>query len=760
MKNIFATTKEYVQQPNRNVFDLSFQNNGTYNFGTLYPVFCKEVIPGDSFKIDTQFALRFLPMAFPIQTRMRANLHYFYVRNRNLWDDWKKFIGHTAETEPPFLDGSQDCFKTGGLADYLGIPTTLVGNYSRSEPTNLITFYTTRNIGGTNEYVCYQFKDDSITVLNALDKLFSGSTATEIFSPNLGDSYSYTIYRDRPYIGMPSSRVKVTLATASDSDVSTDCFLLYMTSDLVPKVLVQVHFNTTDYKTFTCELPYGSANASYYFYDDLGVTPRSFDTVTDAINAITDALGSESFCLGLMTDYTRQNSFIPYSFPINLSNGYGTIDVVTSYDNDYSDITDLTSDKNPFVVSNDSSIPISALPFRAYESIYNAFYRNEQNDPLMIDGQPEYDKYCPNTTSGSDSFPYKLYNRNWELDYLTSAVQSPQQGIAPLVGVSQSGDFTFVNRDSNGYVGYFTAKANLSSDGQSITGFQLSDNVELSDIPLTETPNSDVPDSVKRGTVYTLNQMALAGISINDFRNVNALQRWLETNIRRGYKYVDQIKSHFGVDVAYNVLDMPEFIGGVSEPVYINQVNQTTETETDPLGSYAGQASVMASSNHPVTHYCDEHGFIIGIFSVVPVPNYSQLLPKHFIKDNYLDYFFPEFGHIGMQPIDYREVCPLQQYGVNPSGLNDTFGYQRAWYDYISSVDEIHGLFRTNLRNFVLNRQFDTLPRLNKDFLQVDASQLNDVFTVQDISDKILGQIHFNVIAKRPIPKFGIPRLE
>lgn len=759
MKNIFSQTKEYVKQPNRNVFDLSFQNNGTYNFGTLYPVFCKEVIPGDSFQIDTQFALRFLPMAFPIQTRMRANLHFFYVRNRNLWEDWKKFIGHTHDTEFPYLDGSQDSIKTGGLADYFGVPTTIVGGASQKIDIPLSYFYSTNSHIGYPSYLVYYYNglDDGMD----LSVLFNGrSLRQSLFSENNVPHNKILANAIDTHYSLDYIPVSFNLPYSSVSEsgvqLSTVCQVIFSSlikGNFYPFMCVEITGIADGDNSVRFDL---DTSLSYYFKDDVA-NARKFGSISELLDYCNSFIED-----GIQVSFYQPkdvSGIIPQHSPIDFIDS-SSVSFVSAVSDGYVDISDSNASRNPFVSLNSNGIRLNALPFRAYESIYNAFYRNEQNDPLMINGVPEYDKYCPNTSSGADDFPYRLYQRNWELDFLTSAVQSPQQGIAPLVGVSSAGDFTFVNKDSNGNVGYFTAKANLSSDGSSITGFQLSDKVELDGIPYTETPNSDVPDDVKRGTVYSLNQMALAGISINDFRNVNALQRWLETNIRRGYKYVDQIKSHFGVDVAYNVLDMPEFIGGVSEPVYINQVNQTTETETDPLGSYAGQASVMAQSSNSVRHYCDEHGFIIGIFSVVPVPNYSQLLPKHFIKDNYLDYFFPEFGHIGMQPIDYREVCPLQQYGVDPNGLLDTFGYQRAWYDYIASVDEVHGLFRTNLRNFVLNRQFDTLPKLNKDFLQVDPAQLNDVFTVQDISDKILGQIHFNVIAKRPIPKFGIPRLE
>ena len=84
MANPFTSLKDFVDKPKRNTFDLSFQNNLTMKFGRLYPVFCKEVIPGDSFRIKPTFGLRFMPLVFPVQTRMQANLHFFYVRNQDL----------------------------------------------------------------------------------------------------------------------------------------------------------------------------------------------------------------------------------------------------------------------------------------------------------------------------------------------------------------------------------------------------------------------------------------------------------------------------------------------------------------------------------------------------------------------------------------------------------------------------------------------------------------------------------------------------
>lgn len=383
-------------------------------------------------------------------------------------------------------------------------------------------------------------------------------------------------------------------------------------------------------------------------------------------------------------------------------------------------------------------LKISALPFRAYESIYNAFYRDDRNNPYVLNGKTMINDYIPTHEGGADDNEYILRRRNWEQDFMTSSVPNPQMGIAPLVGITSSGRATFLGDDGKEY----QVQLQTSEDGDTVVGGSYSENL---------------PNSVARQLV----NMATEGISINDFRNVNSFQRWLEANYRKGLKYKDQLLSHFGVETSYAELDMPEFLGGFSEFVQINQINQTSESTSDqPLGSFAGQGSLVGGSKHDVNRYFDEHGYLIGLVSVVPVPCYSQLLPKDFTKFSTLDYYFPEFGHIGFQPVPYREVCPLQA-NVLGTSLDSTFGYQRAWYDYLSRTDEVHGDFRLSLRDFILSRVFNQVPSLTPEFLTVDEDQMNDIFAVTDDSyDNMLGQIHIDMVMKRPIPRFGVPRLE
>lgn len=776
MKNIFAKTMADIKKPNRNLFDLSFQNNLTMKFGKLYPVFCQEVVPGDSFKIDSVFGLKFAPIVFPVQTRMRADLHFFYVRNRNLWEDWPDFIGKTKDLSAPtkvapYISQGADFFKTGSLSDYLGVPTTVLQGDSSVYS---ITFDCYQALGLPYSSDIFNFQKNFYSSAVAMSLLspfswgdnqsisqhwqysFNGLSFTNVDELSKQGALSYYCLASKP-LNSVISNSELKFSVTNKSDVFKGNYFLALFESSTPEFIGSKLRVSQGAGNVPCIMGFDSsvqADCGFSIFDDAGSSiSLNLDQTVKFVKTSSSAIGYFNFYREIKKIVAEGKYYYLVLLPNSYSDGSHYCENIVNPWLDYGAV--CTYDNKGTVLLDDSNIVsypwdsanhtvnISALPFRAYESIYNAFYRNQQNDPFLIDGVAEYNRYITNNKGGADTTPYELKERNWEPDFLTSALQSPTQGnILPLVGVTSTGTFTFTSDDGQQT---YEAHAITGNDGDTIKGFA---------------PNPDMP----RGTLNALNELTSVGISISDFRNVNAFQRWLETNIRKGYKYKDQIMSHFGVKTEYSELDMPEFLGGVTEPVMVNQISQSYEQYDSqgnltgkPLGSYAGQANCMGSSKHSVSHYCDEHGFIIGILSIVPVPNYSQLLHKKFLKNSPLDYFFPEFAHIGYQPITYKEVCPLQ---IPANQINNVFGYQRAWYDMIANVDEVHGQFRTTMRDYLINRTFGSSPELGHDFLSCNSEALNDVFAETNDDDKIFGQVYFQCFAKRPISKFGVPRLE
>lgn len=737
MSNVFGKDNAPNVTRNRNLFDLSFTNNLTTDFGKLVPFCVKEVIPGDSAEIDLSVAFRMMPMVFPVQTKMRCDMHMFYVRSRNLWKDFSDFYGNLKEgLVVPYLTNLNDSNAgVGQLHDYLGLPNVIHGGYGsipfvaeasqhcgtasfiRPSANRIIELNKVACNGSSSFSTMFSISDpDGVSSNVSTTPLCSGTQNPSALTYNFQVSSSHF-----SHLG-PDDSIELSFDIPQTTTL-TDSFpvILSAFADEVPRCVTYSMFGSVtrsgNFNRFTLSIPY-----------------TTFSRLVK-----TDSSGNHNLAWFLLTvpgtPFTLNGTTYEWSIG-NTVVPHGRVSTPSNYAALYSD----KSFVNPFlpVGSNPPTIPISALPARAYEQIYNAFYRDERNNPYILNNEKEYNKFLPTVEGGADPNNYTLRYRNWEQDFITTALPTPQQGRAPLVGITSSGIATFADPESGKS---YNVQLTTADDGDSVTGVSYGENL---------------PGKVMRSLVDVVS----SGISINDFRNVNAYQRWLETNIRKGFKFRDIIGSHFGVEPSYSELDMPEFIGGHSEVINVSQISQTSESSADsPLGSYAGQGYVMGSARNKIRKYFDEPGFLIGIVSISPVPCYSQVLPKMYTKRDVLDYFFPEFGHIGLQPITYKEICPLQVANASDD-VTDTFGYQRAWYDYLASIDEVHGEFRTTLRDFLINRVYDRKPTLSPDFLTINPSQTNNIFSVTETNDKFIGLIHVGLKMKRPIPKYGIPKLE
>lgn len=739
-KNPFKTTPP-VEDVKRNSFDLSFNNNLTLKIGKLTPVMCKEVVPGDSFEIDASFGLRFMPTVFPVQNRIRADLHFFYVRNRNLWKNWQDFYGNTWTKSTPLVSpyigaksADSDFFNEGSLSDYLGVPTNAVSSIGGARYTPIRSYLPSS-----------QPISDLPTAKNWLNGLRYLRLPTVMRSKSIAYQFpfsepfvSYSAPNPERICVIDSSYMLHTLDKSQLKKMSlvVDDTAINLPSDLIFHVSFLTYKNGAFYNQGTLtQTQRLAANPKVFTpqgikeFDDFQASIDPEKTVL-ALNCYSASSGFQDIFNYLNTNLTSKET-------IDLSG----IKILAYYSG-YNYSVPNSDDTSNVVAEtfNPNYIAISALPYRCYESIYNSFYRNERIDPLLDeDGDPVYNKFLINNGDGADNYPYKLYNRYWENDFLTTALLSPQMGPAPLVGLSQNQPF--VNQ-----------KMTLNNTEQTVT-------------VKTDPANNNVigisyySDNLPVGSIDALNEAISYGISINDFRNVNALQRWLEKSQLRGYKYKDQLLSHFGVNVTFEELDMPEFIGGISQNIDSNVITNQAASADYKLGEFAGTLSGIGKGNNKIRKYCDEPGFIMAILSISPIPTYSQLLPKMFLKNHRLDYYFPEFGHIGLQPITKKEVSPLQVYQFAKNDKDATFGYQRAFYDYVQSTDEVHGAMRTSLRNYLINREFADVPELSKQFIEISPEEVNDVFSVEEDTDKVVGQVSFNIIAKRPIPFFGTPTL-
>lgn len=745
MSSIFRADDNYVVKPKRNPFDMSFQNNLSLKFGELVPVMCQPVVPGDSVKIDPVFGLRYMPQVFPVQTRQRASIKYYYVRNRNLWKDWPDFIGRTKQgLTPPYINWSAATpivhLRPGSLADHLGVPIKI------KVPAGSNIQMKLGKLGVLKGYDITYIPNSDSTITNLNDEVYSIYTSSNISTLFVvpdevqdGDIYPLSLL----YGGVPGVSDDIIPVPGSYPDVLRWQGTVY-------KHVYFTHFR----KSWKVDFPFKVVGSGTFYVicrttSGMEVAIRS--TYLGGGQGIVNVEESSVYVrplIGADTQKYEISSIIGVMFPSDSSD----VEWIPSYNNATEfRVTvsannglcwcDVALDEMPFMSNqNPQGVRIVSLPFRAVESIYNALIRNAENNPFLIDGVPEYNKYLRSTEGGEETNVWDLLSTklcNWADDRFTTALPSPQQGNAPLVGLTGVNGATVVLGNEDGT----QSTVNLEVDA------------DTGNVVMVTGVSSNSPDYLNDAMMSAVD----FGITINDLRNVNSFQRWLENNIRRGYKYKDQLMSHYGVNARFDVLDMPEFIGGVTRDVNVEQVTQSATTSEAILGEYGGNSYVMGEG-HSIEHYCDEHGFIIGLMCIYPMPIYDDTLPKYLIQHDAFDYYFPEFSKIGMQPITNKELAFSQSFFADD--MDGTFGYQRAWYDYVENLDQVHGQFRFDLKNFLIGRDFANLPKLNPDFLTVSHQDLNNTFYSDDNEDKIIGQIYTKMSMKRPVPVVGISAIE
>lgn len=740
MANIWNATLEPNNDVKQNTFDWTHINNLTTQIGRITPIQCELVPAKTSFRVKPIPALQLMPMVFPVQTRMRASIAYFRYPLRALWKDYKDFIGNFREgLEEPYHDFRNQSIidkmlGTGKLMDYLGVPTTRIGTYgSAVVPTADIAPFHTSTIKSWDSYK----EGDTLSILASWTEVLNNCNVIRLnqtYKASTVYSFSVKLYSDDTSgdTGKFDTIAKTPFKVA-----------LCNSSNVIVKMLT--------FRNPTCTYRMSSAGVVFNWVFNLEIPAEgSFAYVA----LIFEPQGESNMLNGLWN-----STFLNYDEKSTSDTKISVFDAAP--------VSDIDLDTSPYYSSNsvnkNNQIKLSAYAARAYEGIYNSVYRDNRNNPYYIDGVVQYNQWIPSYDGGADVYPYELRYANWEKDFLTTAVQSPQQGNAPLVGITTYDQISTVSDENGNSTQVKQTKVAMVDEGGKRYSLEfVSDDDELKDVKYVELDNGTTVRSAR-----SLFDLVTSGISITDLRNVNAYQKFLELNMRKGYSYKEIIEGRFDVKVRYADLLLPEFFGGFSRDINMNAISQTVDQTSDGEGSYkdvlgsqAGVGYFRGGSDANIECFCDEESIIMGLLVITPLPVYTQLLPKHFLYRGLLDHFNPEFNNISFQPITYREVCPIQAYNADPSSLTETFGYQRPWYEYCQRYDQAHGLFRTDLSNFLMHRVFNQKPELAQSFLLVDPNQVTDVFSVTDVTDKVYGQILLDCTVKLPVARVAIPRLD
>lgn len=373
---------------------------------------------------------------------------------------------------------------------------------------------------------------------------------------------------------------------------------------------------------------------------------------------------------------------------------------------------------------------IDLMPFAAYYKVWYDYFRDRNyvadNDvlPLASGAQP---------TNGS---VMDMRTRCWQHDYYTSAMLTTQRGAEVLIPME-------------GAVTYLDTSEVYTAAGVPVTG----------DVQAGSGLMTDGTNNIR---VENIDEIANSTITINDLRRANRLQEWLERNQLAGSRYNESIMAHFGRKTSDSRLQRAEYLGGGKAVIQISEVMTTAysedaDTNLVPPGNPAGRGSTYANTNG-FSYNCEEHGFVIGILSVMPTSAYMQGMPRMFQNRNtFLDYPWPSFAHLGEQPVYDNEVYAEPATMPIDRTTQPTFGYQSRYADWKYIPSTSHGDFRTTLEMWHLTRSFASAPVLGQDFVQFEDELQDRIFNVAEVHTLWM-YIYNKVNVKRALPYFGTPK--
>ena len=416
-KNVFDKIQDVTTNVSKNTFDWSHANNFTAQIGKIVPIFCEQMPAGSSIKINPTFALKFMPMMFPIQTRMKAYLSFFRVPLRALWTDYADFISSPNSDSTlvaPYLGTTlSGIYKkalfdkghlmgVGGLSDYLGVPVT----YTLPPASN----------------VSVVTQDDPKT------KAFNTAPADIKVGGNVTIQDTYTL----------GNSVTTALLVFSNNGSAT-------TNELeLARVTMVLNFNSNNFEVI---YPSIKENAQSFACVSTG---NIVGSTTQVFARSSLRLDDEHLQVIELADGRKQVTMVWEVPVLKYGRVYFTCPASTVFVNT-SDLTlkgtqtgvqlftvvpinsaPMGEDQCPYYGFCDSSnnakaIQLSAYPYRAYEAIYNGYMRNIRNNPFILDGKPTYNRYITNNKGGQDNVEYDLFNANWASDAFTTAVPSPQR---------------------------------------------------------------------------------------------------------------------------------------------------------------------------------------------------------------------------------------------------------------------------------------------------------------------------------------------
>jgi hypothetical protein len=378
---------------------------------------------------------------------------------------------------------------------------------------------------------------------------------------------------------------------------------------------------------------------------------------------------------------------------------------------------------------------INVLPLRAYNLIWNEWFRDQNlQDSVTVSL----------TDADEDPANFSLLRRGKRHDYFTSCLPWAQKGTSvslPLgttAPVFQELDFDGTN-DSANRLSIYTA-----AGSSTLRSFRA----DASDL-YGHSANSGATPGLQADLTNA------TASTINELRNAFQVQRMYERDARGGTRYIEIIRSHFGVTSPDARMQRPEYLGGGSSRINIHPIANTSADGTNNQGDLTGFGTV-SGVNHGFVKSFTEHSVIIGLVSVRADLTYQEGLNKMWSRQTRHDFYWPSLAHLGEQAVLNKEI-----YCDGTSADDNVFGYQERYAEYRYKPSQITGQFRSNYASSLdlwhCSQEFGSLPTLNSTFIQDNPPLDRNIAAPTE--PHIIFDAYFDYKCARPMPTYSAPGL-
>lgn len=395
---------------------------------------------------------------------------------------------------------------------------------------------------------------------------------------------------------------------------------------------------------------------------------------------------------------------------------------------------------------------IDLLPFAAWYKCWYDYYRDRNYVPD--------DTILPlaSGTTASTTIIDALCTtrfRDWAPDYFTTSLPWTQRGAQVLMPLVGTGTVTYLTqsllKDTAGVL--FPAGNYLVGQSSTTAAGTLRQKLNTADLGT-------------QARIENIDQVFLtnSSVTINDFRKAERLQEYLERNALAGSRYHEWSLAHFAVRGSDARLQRAEYMGGRRFPLNVSEVLSTAwsvdgASNDVPQGNMSGYSKSFGETE-PLRFFCEEHCFVLGVLSIMPVAKYMQGSRRMFFgRNTNLDYVIPTLAHLGEQPVYKYEIYSDATNLPVDRTTQPIFGYQSQYASWKNRLSSAHGDFRSSLAFWTMTRNFASSPSLGATFCTFDDALQNNIFAVGGTSDTCWIYLYNQCTVSRALPYFGTPTL-